>query len=592
MYSRYILSTLLLAIFTLTGNSQTIYTQQQFEMALSKAMKGEATSIKLLPGNYHLSEPITAKGPLSIIGLGATISAYTDQYSYKDSVREIPTHYVCKLKHTLEEYSLMVDQDGNLVEVSETVDENTLVNTTSRIDGTYEKKSGVEVHIPIPQNLNHLKNKSFQKAFGYFDCGWTRICFKLKKTDEKYLYCETLHKTNVPRYDYEKTAYNNDIRFVIYNAEVKPETVYYDSEYIYIPKFVSELNVKNCNVYTDAKPDITINGDVSITGVTFDGINGIRVNSGETNKCSFIDCTFTHTLGNALTISKKTEKDFVPSFVTGCKFEECSLLENNMLNLRSSLTGRQSIFVSNCYFSRYPSSKVAYKNTSAMVSVRADSKIADCVLYNTCRCHLYLWEGHNEAFDNIIFNTSEFNSVRERNLSNDWGLIYVDHVYTDSQQAIDNDKHKVVIDGCLLYGAYSYANDARGIMIDDGRGDVICRYNLIMDCQLYSIDSREVKSFIGTSSIRNLLENNLLGNRYRLAGGSEVPVKDRPVSKGNVQLAEYNNVSNKYSIVEAPTIVASDVILKDGKAYVSRNDYKIFKKIPFFKEVRKNIKKL
>lgn len=585
------LLTIMVSLISANSIAQTIGNQELFDEAMTLVKKGKPVRINLLPGTYHLAEPVIAKASFSITGVGATISSYTDTYGRDDAERETATHYICHLRNMLEEYSMMVDQDGKLVDVAESVNEITHVNHASDIIGTYEKKVGLEVRIPVPANLSHLKNKSFQKAFGYFDCGWSRVCFKLKKSDRMYFYCETLHTINVPRFDYEKSAYGNDIRFVIYNAEEKPNSVYYDNEYIYIPKSISQLSVKNCNVFTGAKPDITIKGDVSITGIKFEGINGISVTSGSVNQCSFIGCSFTHTLGTALSITKKSETDFIPAYVSRCTFEECSLLWDAMLNLSSSYVGGKSIFVGDCKFVRYPDAKVRYKNTSAMVNVNADSRVSNCTFWNTCRCHLYFTNGNSESVGNVIYNTLEFNAPRDRNLSNDWGLIYINHVFKDSDKAKANEKHKVIIDRCFLYGAYAYANDARGVMVDNGRGDVSCGNNIILDCQCYSLDAREAKSFIGTSSIRTVFENNILGSRYRLAGGTELSEQERPISRGNVFLAEYRNVTNEKTLVEDTNrVLPIDIDWKDGKMYVKRSGYRRLKKISFFKQVEPYVK--
>lgn len=568
-----------------------VFTQSQFDEAMSTARKGESVSINLFPGSYHLTEPIKTNISFSIKGWGSTITSYTDSYNFTEAIQETDTHYVCRLKTDLNEFSLMVDQDERLVEVSESVDDSILVNKVDSIVAPKEMKKGAEILLPIPDNLNHLKNKTFQKAFGYFDCGWSRICFKLKNTDDKFLYCETLNSTNVPRFDYEKSTYKNAIRFVIYNAEVKPGAIYYDNNFIYIPKTIKKLNVKNCNLFSNTQPEIEINGDVSISGVTFDGFDGIRIKSGGQNSCNIMDCEFKHTLGNVLTIYKKSEGDFTPVYVTRCKFEECSLLSGVMLNLSSSYTGKKSLFVENCEFVRYPDAKVRYKNTSAMVNVNADAQISDCRFWNTCRAHLYFTKGNSVSKDNIIYNTPDFNTPRDRNLSNDWGLIYIGSAFKNNEKSVSNHEHKVFINECFLYGARANAKDARGIMIDNGRGDIVCRNNVVLDCQSYTLDSRETKKFIGTSSIRNVFENNFLGGRYRLAGGVNVPKKDLPVSKGNILLGEYKNVFNDQSKIESSNkIILVDYNVKDGKMYISSEEYGRLKKISFFDRVKKYIK--
>lgn len=581
----------ILICFFISGcSAQTIYSQDQFDEVIERARNEESVNIRLLPGSYHLNGNLKTNSSISIIGLNATISAYTDSYVNSDVYSETPTHYVCRLKTDLNEFSLMVDQNGKLAEISESVEDSILVNKVDSIIAPEEMKKGAEIILPITDNLTHLKNKTFQKAFGYFDCGWSRICFKLKTSDDRFLYCETLNSTNVPRYDYEKSAYKNAIRFVLYNVEVKPNAIYFDNDLIYIPKSIEKLNVKNCNVFADARPEIEINGDVTISGVTFEGFNGIRIKSGVHNSCNIMDCEFKHTLGNVLSISKKSEFDFTPAYVTRCKFEECSLLTGTMLNLSSSYVGKKSVFVDNCEFVRYPDAKVRYKNTSAMVNVNADAHISDCRFWNTCRAHLYFTKGNSVSKDNIIYNTPDFNTPRDRNLSNDWGLIYIGSAFKNNEKSVSNHEHKVFINECFLYGARANAKDARGIMIDNGRGDIVCRNNVVLDCQSYTLDSRDRKKFIGTSSIRNVFENNILGGRYRLAGGDSVPKKDRPVSRNNILLGVYKNVFNDNANIESSNkVIPVDYKVKDGFIYVGNSEYDSLHKFSSFEKVKKYI---
>lgn len=567
---------------------RTISSQAQFDEAISRVAKGDTVSIKLHAGTYTLLKPITATAPLSIEGENVTITSYIDVYGKDDAVAETPTHYVCPIKKELGEYALMVDETGEIVRVSETVDDNTLVNTTDCIEGDNDGKVGGEVLIHIPPNLDSLKNRTFESAFGYFDCGWSNVKIRLRYSDDKYLYCTTLHTTNVPRFDYEKAVYRNEIRFVIYNAGIKAGYVYYDKKNIFIPKNVSRLYIKEQNVFNDAPSFITINSDVELSGITFDGIDGITVNSQTKAKCLITDCKFRLTGRNTLTITKRSEKDFIPVAISDCVFERCALSRGEILNLKSTYFGEPSFYVTRCTFERYPDAIVHYKNTSAMVNVNADALISDCVFCNTCRCHLYFTYGNSVSIGNIIYNTPEFNTARDRNLSNDWGLIYVNHVYKDKEKAIDNNTHKVVIEDCFLYGAYSHANDARGVMIDNGRGDVICRNNVVVDCQSYSLDARDAKKFVSTSSIRNIFEGNILGCHYRLEGGVDVPESDCPVSKENVLFDEYDNTLNSKTRIENGDIVLNtEAELVNNKVYVNKNAFNYLKRKTLYKDVRK-----
>ena len=72
---------------------------------------------------------------------------------------------------------------------------------------------------------------------------------------------------------------------------------------------------------------------------------------------------------------------------------------------------------------------------------------------------------------------------------------------TVTKSALDNKIHHILLENNLIYGAYAYGRDARGIFIDDGRGDVTCNNNVILNTQSFSIDSRNVKRH-DASSVR------------------------------------------------------------------------------------------
>ena len=140
--------------------------------------------------------------------------------------------------------------------------------------------------------------------------------------------------------------------------------------------------------------------------------------------------------------------------------------------------------------------------------------------------------------------------------------------------AILNKVHKVLNDGCISFGPYANSKDARGVMIDNGRGDVRCRGNVVLDCQCYSLDARDAKKLVSISSIRNVFEDNILGSRYRLQGGMGLMEKDKPVSKGNILLGEYNNKFNDNSCIESTNIVIpAEMYWEDNKIYMDSYIY-------------------
>ena len=83
-------------------------------------------------------------------------------------------------------FSLFVDGKGNILPVSESVQEDILVNKCEQIEGEYASKSGTELKIPIAQNISGLANKEFSKAYGYFDCAWREMDFRITGSDDKY----------------------------------------------------------------------------------------------------------------------------------------------------------------------------------------------------------------------------------------------------------------------------------------------------------------------------------------------------------------------------------------------------------------------
>lgn len=179
---------------------------------------------------------------------------------------------------------------------------------------------------------------------------------------------------------------------------------------------------------------------------------------------------------------------------------------------------------------------------------------------------------------------------KDRNLSSDLGLVYVNHFTNDAGIAIGNTQNLVLLENNLMYGAYAYGNDARGIFIDDGRGDVTCRNNVVLDCQRYSIDSRDARSYVPTSSIRNRLENNCLGTPFRLAAGEGVPEKDRPTQYGNVMLTDGQNIITRTKCepgqIDSRVVLDARAITKGDKVAISRNAKKVIRRTGVYEKNR------
>lgn len=574
------------------AQSVCVYNQKQFDAIVARINQGEELSVTLHKGRYFLKGSVLANAPLSMKGKGATITCAHEIESI-EAIRQTETHNVFKLDSPLPLYSVFYDKNKNIVPVSESVLEGSCVNyLEGEIVAPQEYGKGVEIMIPISNNLTHLKNKSFSCAFGYFDSGWSLVYFRLEYSDGNYFHCRTLNPCSTKNYMYDKSFYKKDVRYVIYNAEINDFCIYYDSDYLYVPKSIAKLYYVNKADDSHFVPSITINSDLLIDGVRFEGVNDVVVNSDRFNECEVRNCTFEKTLGNTLTINKRNHTNGVKmARVVNCSFSESGFL-GNILILSSDYCNNACIEVQNCRFSRYPNGHVLYKNTGGPVRVNGDVNLFNNVVYNTCRDHLYLYGGQIHVKGNVLYNTDEFNYHQERNLSSDWGLIYCDHYYSDKQKAIDNKFHYIVIEDNLLYGAYAYGGDARGIFIDNGRGDVTCRNNIILNTQICAIDSWHWRQN-EASSVRNRYEGNIITSNYRLMAGPALSDNNKPVTKCNMMLGNQERMVGDV-LEEGKDVfinIDTDLSCVKDRIYVSRDLYKIIKAMPAWKSARRNLKK-
>jgi len=568
-----------------------IYTQKQFDEAVARINRGEEVHIVLHRGDYLLKESLIATAPVSIEGRKAVITS-AQVYNSKEAVKSTDNHKVFKIKRPISNYPLFYDEQHNIIPVSESVQDNSGVNY---LDGDIisegENTVGAHLKLPIPASLSHLKKKTFNCAFGYFDCGWSVVDFRLDKADSKYLYCTTLNRCSTNNYMYDKKAYMKKVRLVVYNAEMKKDRIYYDSEYLYVPKqFTKVYNVNEVSA-TQAELTISFYSDVILRKITFVGYSNIKVEQKKGNVCLIEKCYFEKSSGSALLIKKENGAGVRKAVITNCDFYECGLHNGAFVQISTTFGGSPCVEVNHCTMTRYPTGWAFYKNSGGGVWVDGDVNICNNVIYNTCRNHIYFHAGKIEAKGNVLYNTDGFNAKADRNLSGDWGLIYCDHLYTKTDDAIKNKEHRITLENNLLYGAYAYGGDARGIFIDDGRGDVTCRNNVILNTQVYSIDARN--SFQNAASVRNRYEGNIVTTRYRLAAGSEVKGLDKPVTRRNYVLSNEENVVANVEVDESD-IRANVVAIsaeKDGKIVVDKLLYDVIRKSPAWKSAKKYVKR-
>ena len=538
----------LIALFTICCSISasvlptTIYTQEQFDSATELINKGKEINLVLAPGEYYLKKQIRATAPLSITGKSATISSACLHLTASEAVRKTKTHNVYKINYDMSLFPLLYGGDGQLLAISESVSGGVGVNfVVGDIMASSGYGKGTQLKIPIPARLNHLKNRKFAKAFGYLDSGWDEIHFRLDNSDNNYFYCTTLNNCSTKNFQYDRATYKKDVRFVIYNAELKEDAIYFDAQWLYVPKDINEIYVVNLDDEQHSVPGIITYSDIVLDGVCFKGGTKVSVHSKKNGKCEIKRCSFYNTLGYALNLVKENGTGARLAVVDDCTFQDCSIYTASVVLLTSNKNnGATCVEMKRCTINRYRSDYVLYKNTKGAIWADGDIALTENVVYNTCRNHLHLSKGTIIAKRNVLLNTDSFNHYSMRNLSSDWGLIYCDHPYT-AQEAIQNTGNQILIEGNLLYGAYAYGGDARGIFIDHGRGDVTCKDNIILNTQHYSMDARNTKKTT-LSSVRNRYEGNIVTSRYRLAAGSSVSGNNVPITSGNIVLTSKKNV--------------------------------------------------
>lgn len=584
---------LYLNISFITACTIRISNQQEFDDAVRRINEGEELHLRLIPGTYILHETIKSYNPISIKGNRATITC-SRTLTKKQCVFSDQSHDVYKVESPFSLFTLFYDDNGALLKISESVIDSVGVNYLEGdiISPNDNYNAGAEIKIPISANLNRLKNKSFSYAFGYFDSGWGIVNFKLEKSDDRYFYCTTLNKCLTKDYHYDRNAYHKKVRYVIYNAEKKTDAIYYDSNFLYVPKEVDALHYINQSDGRHSVPGIVTYSDIEFSNINFLGFGCIHVKSESNAECVIKDCSFKNSLGYSVIIDKVNDKNTRIAYLKDCTFEDCSILLGNIVRLTSTVIGNTCIVMSGCRLNRYSCPDMVYKNPTGTVFADGDIYILKNEISNTCRDHIYLSRGHIIVKDNVLYNDDDFSIHEERNLSNDWGLIYCSSFSSDKKVTIFNTNNTILIENNLLYGACSYAKDSRGIFIDSGRGDVICKNNVIFKTQDYSIDSRIIKAS-EASSVRNRYEGNVVSKEYRLLAGPAVIDGNMPVTNGNIILnGEKGEIIN--TRVENNDIIekqSSDYTCNGRKILISENLYGQLKRMPSWKTFKNNILK-
>ncbi len=570
------------------GNIVKVSSQEQFDAAVARINGGEEIHLKLSKGVYLLRESIIAKAPLSVSGKHSTITSAA-KLTINDTLRSTNTHYIYHLDKKITPYGLFFDKTRGLLPVSESVIDSVKVNyVKENIIAPSVYKGEVDIKIPISRNLYRLINRTFACAYGYFDCGWITIPFRLNKSDEKYFYCTTLSGCQTRNYQYDRDYYKKPIRYVIYNAEINDRSIFYNDSNLYIPKNIREFYYLSSPEVSHSIPSITTLSNLELYYVSFVGIGGVFVKSKSNNICTIKKCSFENCLGSALEIDKENNLNAEKATISECNFKKCSVYSDFIVRLTSTFMGPPCIQMQKCVLSRYPDGNVLYKNAKESIYVSGDVEIRNNVMYNTCRGHLIMGKGNIVVSGNFLYNTDSFNAHRMRNLSNDWGHAYCNHIFVNTKDALNNKTHRILLENNLIYGANAYGSDARGIFIDDGRGDVTCRNNVILNIQMFSIDSRNV-TLHDAASARVTYEGNVVSSAYRLQGGSALKGTDKPLSKDNVLLSSKENKIHNTEILDKDhrlDIDASSSCI-GTKIKINKDLYKVLKRHPSFEYIKK-----
>ena len=512
----------------------TITSQKDFdEWANKEDRESKIVIDSVLP--LAVSDTIVLNSDVEIHGKNCTLTCKSEKYSLASAVSIDSTHYTCRLHSRIECFSLFRYKDKVLTP-TESSDRGTLCNLVEK-DAVYVTDTTFK--LPISDNLAHLSDKTFSKAFGWIDSWYFCTPFKVNSSDGEYFYCESL--SDIPKDVFAnkingERRYSSPLSYVLYNME--ESSIYYDDEYIHIPLSYEEISV----IHHNEKPLFKSNGF---------SLKTFNVNVEDC--CSFAEisnsymllnnCTFRHVLGNCIRLLSSVEDCIVET----CSFRNCTISPLGGTCIREE-GGKKKLKVDNCFFKKYDDICL-YKNASGgVVAWGSELEVCNSAFINFCRDHVYVTRPNTSVYNNRIFNTHEFNSRALRNLSRDFGGIYVNHFSIDADEIINNTTKALIHHNVILN--IMGKGDARGIFIDDGRGDVVCECNII-DGQFFSIDARKAGN-TEVSSCRVQYRNNILLSPYRLEYGEGLTSSDIPVLSDNIctftEDSLKSNVSNTNNI--------------------------------------------
>ena len=528
-----------------------ISNQVEFDKLIEKINSGEEVDAVIGDGVFILKEYLNIKNNLKIIGSNNTILKGNNFIFRRiDAVDKNDTHYICNTKDVdISEFSLFVDKNNNIINVSETVDDVTKVNVTTE-DILYIDDNNIKIR--IPDNLTHLKNKVFERAFGYLDSWYSAPIFKLLKSDDSYFYCNTYVAVTSENFNTfingEKAHYSTFANFVIYNAEIKDNYIYYDNSKLYIPKNIDYVEcIANSGDYSLSINSTTNINNISLENISFFNIGNLFYSAlgKSVNNLYINNCRFKNIIGSV--VNCDGGDTLARTIISNCNVKDCALLEGAYVFADKNSNKDSEFKVIGCNICRNYTDIPVYKNCrGAIINSSQNYKVIGCNVSNVTRDHLYANRGIVNFVNNTLFNTDSFLRYPQRNASRDAGFIYINHFSFVKDDVLNNVGNVVTISYNKIYNVLG-KGDIRGIFIDNGRGDVKCIGNVILSSQYYSIDARKYLSN-PASSCRVTFEDNILYSKYRLEYNNDTVLGDNiPTSRNNILLyGDDNTTTDKY----------------------------------------------
>lgn len=580
--------------------------QEKFDRIIEEVKNGVPVRAEIHKGTYYMS-PTTFNADFELSGNdGVTIKQRNKRFRKSELVGIDGTHYKCSLSEPLSPFSLFVYKD-RIVDVSEyTTQTGGVNNTDSEIIPLGEKeyvgvKKGDKFKLKAPAGF---KIKEGQKIFGSYDSAWITSKFIVDEMNGEYMICTQISNSSVENPNLNITRYNTGIDYLLFNTHLETNKIYYDESYVYIPlwcEYVDVVERKYENVYFPNSL-IKSNKNIKFNNLTFaDTAALIYFEQQPDTKLEMHKCNVRRIADIAINIASCLEYDTPISIIDSCDFRDCAFFDNRIIRLlgwdsagfRKEADIEPRVKVSRCFFKQKDC--VQYKHTAQAITVMTNSEIVDCEMCNCTAGAMSLSYGNIIVKGCVIYNDEVFNANKRRNYTRDFGAIYCNGIALpknsedSSYEYIKNNKqHTILIEGCRIYGyTTAQSTDGHGIYIDVGRGDVTCKGNVISAVGLHAIDSRWVQENEGynlpLSSIRNVIEGNVLMSPYRLVFGNEVDDENKTTPQNNYVLRGNTNIvpEKTNDIIVDGLEDAGKFIVSTSYGLLNKPQFSALKKVPW-----------